>query len=426
MSKLTKLFLILIVINFAIFAISEAAHLNDFILYLFLLPVSITVSVILLIIEAVRTSRKSYIAKDAAKRKASRKRSLLIFMGIVIGLGIGWVILCFTSGYKIPGRDKHKDWPLFPGSSNPQVALKAIPDLYIYNLEPIKNTSYYAIFFSRDSIQFYDSSIGGQHLFGIIDKTGKIKFETDKSVSAYLDNDRIIIKEVNYEKQKYPVTCDVINTTTLTVSKEQINAMPVPLTYDEFSEIYYKGDQAQADFRTKYTTDFYKNLQGIAPLEQDPVYSGGDSLDHGYGFYKDDKGNLYELEEYNNDAQLDALSPQVSGYKLKPGDYSYKTVAPNIKLSDKSIIINNEITNGGFSFFGTSNNNSDGILFSFYQTWLMYYTANVGRHNTSFKLEGGDKDKPYTTFYQLNQPKRETDTLLFVADSRVWKVYGKR
>ena len=202
--------------------------------------------------------------------------------------------------------------------------------------------------------------------------------------------------------------------------------MPVPLTYDEFSDIYYKSDQAQADFKTKYTTDFYKNLQGIAPIEQDPVYGSSDDLYRGYGFYKDDKGNLYELEEYNNDAQLDALSPQVSGYKLKPGNYSYKTATPNIKMADKSIIINNEISNGGFSLFSTSNSNSDGILFSFYQTWLMYYTAKVGRNSTSFKLEGGDKDQPYTTFYQLNQPKRDTDTLLFAADNRVWKVYGKR
>ena len=145
-----------------------------------------------------------------------------------------------------------------------------------------------------------------------------------------------------------------------------------------------------------------------------------------YGFYKDDKGNLYELENYNNDVQLDALSPQVSGYKLKAGDYSSKTVAPNIKMADKSIISDNEISNGGFSLFSTSNSNSNGIFFSFYQTWLMYYTATVGRHSTSFKLEGGEKDQPYTTFYQLNNTKRDTDTLLFVADSRVWMVYGKR
>jgi len=426
MGKLIKLFLILIVINFAIFAISDATGVDDFALYFFMLPVSVTVSVILFIIEAIRTSHKTYIAKDATQRKASRKRSLLIFVGIVIGLGIGWVILCFSSGYKIPGRDKHKNWPVFPGSSNPQVALKAIPDLYIYNLEPIKNTPYYAIFFSRDSIQFHDSSIGGQHLFGIIDKTGKIKYETDKSVSAYLDNGRIIIREVNYEKQKYPVTCDVIDTATLTLSNAQINAMPVPLTYDEFSEIYYKSDQAQADFRTKYTTDFYKNLQGIAPIEQDPVYGDSDSLDRGYGFYKDHKGNLYELDDYNNDAQLDALSPQVSGYKLKPGDYTNKTIAPNIKLSDKSIISDNEITGGISTSYGKPNGGRDGIFFSFYQTWLMYYTAIVGRNSTSFKLEGGQKDKPYITFYQLNQVKRDTDTLLFVADNRVWKVFGKR
>ena len=78
MGKTLKLAAILFVINFAIFAIGDAVHLDDFVLYLFILPVSITVSVILLIVAAIQNARKSYLAKDEVQRSRSRKKTFII------------------------------------------------------------------------------------------------------------------------------------------------------------------------------------------------------------------------------------------------------------------------------------------------------------------------------------------------------------
>jgi hypothetical protein len=415
MSRIIKLFLILFVINFAVFAISEAVHLNDYFLYLFILPVTITVSVILLIIETVRISRKSYAAKDAIQRKSYRKRSFFIFAGIVIGLGVGFIILCFDSGYTIPGRDKHKNWPMFPRSSNPSISISAVPELYIFNLEAINGTPYYLVNYTRDSIQFRDNNMGGQHLFGIINSSGKFILEYKNNVTAFVDGKNIIIKEVSYEALKYPINCDVFNVATLSLSKAKINAMPMPLSYTDFSELYYKNEKSQIDFKVKYSSDFYNKLQGIASFEENPTYTGDTSAERGYSLYKDDTGNLYEVEDYNNNFQLSVLNPKLSGYKLKPSDLNSKSIADNIKPADKSIIIDNEMAGGNKGFF-----------FSFYQTWLMYYKVTLAGESTYFKLEGGDKDKPYTNFYQLNNVDRATDTLVFLADNRIWKVTGRR
>jgi len=414
MSRITKLFLILFVINFAIFSISEAVHVNDYLLYLFVLPVTITVSVILLIIETVRISRNKYAAKDAAQRKLHRKRSLLIFTGIIIGLGVGFIILCFDSGYKIPGRDKHKNWPMFPGGTNPRISISAVPDLYIFNLEAINDTPYYLVNFTRDSIQFHDSNIGGQHLFGIINSSGKFILEYKNNVTAFVDGKNIIIKEVSYETLKYPITCDVFNSATSSLSKVKINAIPMPLSYTDFSDIYYRNEQSQIDFKAKYSSDFYNELQGIASFEEGPTYTSDTSAERGYSLYKDGKGNLYELEDYNNSYQLIVLNPKLSGYKLKPSDFNSNSIADQIKPADKSIIIDNEMAGGDKGFF-----------FSFYQTWLMYYTATVGNKSTSFKLDGGEKDKPYITFYQLNKATREQDSLVVYADGKVYKLFKK-
>jgi hypothetical protein len=413
MSRITKLFLILFVINFAVFAVSEAVHLNDYLLYLFLLPVTITVSLILLIIEAVRISRKTYRAKDVLQRKSYRKRSLLIVTGVVIGLGVGFVILCFDSGYKIPGRDKHKNWPIFPGSSNPDISINAVPDLYIFNLEAINGTPYYLVNFTRDSIQFHDRNIGGQHLLGIIDNSGKFILEYKNNVTAFVNGKNIIIKEVSYETLKYPINCDVFNIATLSLSKAKINAIPMPLAYNDFSDLYYKNEHSQIDFKVKYGSDFYDNLQGIASFEESPAYAGDTSAERGYSLYKDNKGNLYEVEDYNNNFQLSVLNPQLMGYKLKPSDLNSKSISENIKPADKSIIIDNDMAGG-----------DKGWLFSFYQTWRMYYTATVGNHSTSFKLDGGEKDKPYIKFYQLNRASRNHDTLVLVADGKVYRLFN--
>lgn len=412
--KILKLAVILFIINFAIFAIGDAVHVNDFVLYLFILPVSITVSVILLIITAIRNARNKYIAKDAVQRKHSRKRGLIIFGCVVAALIVGYIVFMFACGYKIPGRDKHKNWPYFPGSSNPEMVLASIPNLYIYNIEPLPNTAYYIVHFTRDSLQFHDSNLGGMQNFGIVDSKGNFKVEYIKSTTEFMDGDRIIVKENTYGDEKLPVTCDFIDSKTLAKTEGVITKIPLPATKEEFDE-HYGTDEGQTSFKQKYQSAFFKNLSGVKSIEADNNYDGSDY--RGYSLYKDESGKLYQTTSYDDGMQLDMLSPQVSGYTPPKKTNDSKSKTPNIQQSGESIILYNDVNSGmGGSY---------SVFYEYHQTWLLYYSATIGKNTTSFKLEGSDKDHAYTTFYQLNKATADRDTLVFFADGKLYRLYKK-
>lgn len=418
MGKLLKLAFILLVINIAIFAVGDALHVNDFLLYLFLLPVSISVSLILFIIAVIKNIRNRYLAKDTLQRKASRKKGLIIFGCVVALLIVAYITFIFACGFKIPGRDRHKNWPYFPGSSNKEIILKADPDLYIYNIEPLKNTPYYLIHFTRDSIQFYNSNVGGMEYFGIIDNSGNFKVTYNKSTMQFTDGSRVIVKDEMYgDDAKLPQTCDVYDIKTLFRTEEQINNIPIPATKEEFDEAY-GTEHGQTRFKEKYQTAFFKNLTGIRSIEtkSDRYYGGGDY--RGYTVYKDDNGKLYKTASYDDSSQLDLLSPQVAGYTLSKSDTPDKSKASNILPSGESIILYNDVNSG----IGSGYN----LFYEYHQTWLLYYTAFIGRNSTSFKLEGSDRDTPYTDFYQLNKVSKDNDTLIFVAENKLWRLFKKQ
>jgi len=416
MGKTLKLAIVLFVINFAIFAVGDALHVNDFVLYLFILPVSITVSVILLIIAAIKNARNNYLAKDDLQRRQSRKKSFIILGCVVAGLLIAYVTFMFACGYKIPGRDRHKNWPYFPGSSNPEMVLAPIPNLYIYNIEPLQGTPYYLVHFTRDSVMFNDVNTGGRELqnFGIMDNKGNFKIEYQKTTLEFIDGDRIIVKENTYgDEQKLPETCDIIDIKTLTKTQDQVNKIPLPATREEFDESY-GTEQGQARFKAKYQTEFFRNLSGVRSVELSSYYDSGNY--RGYSLYKDAAGKLYKTVSYDDNSQLDMLSPQVTGYTSVKNTFGIKTIAPNIKQSGESIVLYNE-ANGGYG--------SSGLFYEYHQTWLLYYSAAIGTNVTSFKLEGGEKNDPYTTFYQLNKVTQERDTLVFVAENKIYKLHKK-
>jgi len=414
MGKTLKLTIILFVINFAIFAIGDAVHVDDFVLYLFLLPVSITVSVILLIIASIKNARKSYLAKDVVQRKRSRKKSLIVLGCVVAVLLAGYVVFMFACGYKLPGRDRHKNWPVFPGSSNPNMVLAPIPNLYVYSIEPIPHSPYYIIHFTRDSILYHEVNVGGvTQNFGIIDNTGKFKIEYSKSTTEYLDGNRIIVEDDEYDSEKLPKTCEIIDLKTLIITKAQINKIRLTASKDEFDDSY-GTEQGQARFKEKYQTDFFRSLAGVKSIMADGYYDGVGY--RGYTLYKDTDGQLYKAS-YEDRSQLDLLSPQVAGYTPEKDDRSAADLAPNIKQSAEPIVLYNE-ANGGFG--------SSGLFYRYHQTWLLYYSAAVVKNVTSFKIEGSDANSPYTTFSQLNKPSRSQDTLVFFADGKVYRLFNNK
>jgi hypothetical protein len=415
MGKTLKLFIILFIINFAIFAIGDATHVNDYVLYLFLLPVSIIVSIIVLIVSAIRNARTNYLAKGEVQRKTSRKRNYIVLSCILAGLFVAYVLIMFACGYKLPGRDRHKNWPYFPGSSNPEMVLTPVPDLYIYNIQPIKNTPYFFMHFTRDSVLYHEVSVGGgMHNFGITDSNGNFKIEYQKSTVEFLNGENIIVQEENYSEGKLPALCDVIDLKTLTINKVQINKIPFAASKEDLDKAY-GTEQERIHFKEKYQTEFFRNLKGVESIEPDKYNAGGNY--RGYTLFKDTNGSLYQTATYDETSLLDILSPQVAGYTSPKNAFGLESKAPNIKPTGEPIILYND-ANGGLG--------SSGLYYEYHQTWLLYYSALVGQNVTSFKIEGSDKNAPYTTFYQLNKAERNSDTLVFVADGKIYKLYNKR
>lgn len=422
MNKTLKTFLILAVLNI-LFAIIGVATGADGFALLILLTLSIAISVLIIVVVFIVQTRKKYLEKDSIGRKKARKMGIIIVICTLIVLGISWTVLSFKSGYKIPESDKHKDWGYFPKGSNPDIVIKPLDSMYIYNLAGLEGTEYYPVQFTKDSVQFFDSNIGGQVRFGIMDGEGNLKVSYDKDVTAYIDGDQIIVIPVTYGNEKSPTACDVYNIKTLELKTEPIHLITLSEKYDSYSGPYsYEGGKEK--YIEKYRTAFFENLEGVKSFEEKPIYQASDK-NRGYGLYKDKEGKLYQTDDYNDTYSFDILSPQCNSYILPVSDFAVKTITQNIKEAETPIIYKNNLNSGVSIAYGSPNGGHDGLYFNYYQTWLMYYTINIGNTTTSFKVEGGEKDWPYIRFYQLNDVKTDQDTLYFIAEAKIWKVYKK-
>lgn len=420
MNKTLRTFFILAAIN-ALFAIAGVTFDMDGLAMLLLLTASIVISLLIVLIVFIVQTRKKYVSKDTIERKKSKRMMILIAIITVVVLAISWVVLSFQSGYKIPTSDKHKDWSYFPVGSNPDMIIEPIKNLYIYNVVSVKDSDYYFVHFTNDSIEFYDSNIGGQVRFGIMNGQGDFKIKYDKEVYALLSDDgtRLIVMETTYGNDPMPLTCDVYNTKTLELTKEPLNSISIPEAFDP-----YLNEDGKKEYIKKYGNTFFENLKGVKSLEEKPIYAASDK-NRGYILYEDNEGKLYKLDDYEKAYSLNILCEKCNSYTLEVSEYGAKTKVANITMNEEPIIFKNNLNSGVSIAYGSPNGGTDGVYFGYYQTWLMYYTATIGKNTTSFKVEGGEKDWPYIRFYQLNTVSKDNDTLYVIAESKIWKIYHK-
>jgi hypothetical protein len=341
------------------------------------------------------------------------KRRWIIGIGIVASLCLLFVIFIFKNGYKLPQRDKHKNWKLFPFGSNASLQIRPIDGIYIFMLQPLTGTDLFLISFQTDSAKFHDVN-SGVRVFAIIDHRGSIKLKYENDVSVYYDSSRVIIAETNYGQRKKPFYCDVYDLMLQKVSRQAVSE--IVLTGG--SQLFAKDPDGNKSQLKKTQDSFFKSLHGVKAF--DISYSPAAPAYRGYLIYTDGLGKLYSAPP-QRDIDLYKLCPQCEGYYNAPPIFNAAVNGANIKLSDSSIIYENNFRYGielGFS----KHQGRIGIFYlSAYQTWLMYHTLTIGDKATSFKTEGSDKDRPYTSFYQLNTPQRAGDTLFFAANSRLWE-----
>lgn len=382
----------------------------------------IFISLIILIVFFIVQLRKSYVAKDPQQRLTSRKRGWIITFSIFALIIAVFITASFMNGYRIPQWDKHSDWNEFPKGSNPDVVIDSIVGVTITNIDTALNSDHYFVHYFADTLNYYDAINSGPISFGIMDKQCKIKVRYNEKVSVYLDDTRLIVINQASENDSAALFCDVYNVKTLQKSRQEIHSLKMPPRFK-----YYPGAgepvYTPETFYKKYRDNFFDDLKGIKSLEEN---TPGENVDRGYILFTDKNGKLYRLKDYEDDTTLGILCKNCDSYKYT-GTVHYKTSTKNIVLRDESILWENNLNSGLSLGFGNPNGNgNDGFYFYYYPTWLMYYDIHIGNQTTSFKAEGGAKDKPYLEFLQLNEPKSSSDTLYFAADNKLWKVYRRQ
>ncbi|PZR22246.1 MAG: hypothetical protein DI539_05980 [Flavobacterium psychrophilum] len=417
MRKTLKAFLLLFLLNILLTIGCFALDFNDIGIF-FILMLSISISLVILIIVFIAERRSIYLSKTAEKKRFARKRTVIIVSCITLFCATGFIAASFANGYKIPSSDRHKEWPHFPESSNPRVVIDSVTEFYVNNITGVKGSEYWLIHFVKNTGSYYDST-NGPVSFGIMDGSCNMKVKYEKDADVYLDGERLIVIERMYDKEAD--SCDVYDAVTMAKHREKIYPITISKPYE-----YYPADGKPAlsyeQYKKEYGSPFYDGLRGVKGLDEGG-YSGSD--DRGYILFTDASRKLYKVKNNDDHFSLTLLCKNCEGYKLDKKNENIQT--ENIKITDESIIWKNHL-NSGFSLgFGNPNGNgNDGFYFDYYQTWLIYYTVTIGSVKTSFKTEGGDKDRPYISFRQLNYPKTDTDTLCFTADKRLWKAYVKK
>jgi len=421
MKKTLKLLIVLVIINILIVGISFMLGLGDMGTVVVLIFSSI-ISLVILVITFFLQLHTSYSNKNPTQKSVSRKRGWIITVGIVVGALVIFVVASFMNGYKIPQWDKHKDWGEFPKSSNPDVVIDSIKGLFITNIDTAPESDYYFVHFTSDTPNHYDAVNNGSIEFGIMDKHCKMKIKYTGKVSAYLGTDKLFVLSDEEENDSVTFFCDVYDTKTLKRSRQEIHFLDIPVRFEYYPD---PGDPqyTKKQFYEKYRSDFFDTLKGVKSLDEN---APSEDNYRGYILYTDNEGKLYRLKDYKDNTTLDVLCAKCYGFQ-QTATANYTVSTKNIVMLDESILWKNDLNSGLSISYGNPNGGgNDGFYFNYYHTWLMYYTVHLGTSKTSFKAEGGGKDKPYLNFLQLNQPKYNTDTLYFAADNKLWRVYNKK
>ena len=345
------------------------------------------------------------------------KKKWIIGLCLLIVFCIAFPIFIFKNGYRLPQRDQHKQWPLFPNGSNPAILISPIDSLYVFALEPIPGTELFLVSFQTDSIKFNDVN-SGVRSFAIIDHHGKFKLRYDNDVTVSYDNRRVVIMPTDYGQQKKPLYCDLYDLISQKISRQLVNEIKLPQSLSSYAKGLV-GDSITANYRMRFQQGFFKNLRGLRSFEIN--YTPSDPTEKGYLIYTDPTGKLYSAPA-ERDGSFYSLCPQCEGYVSRPPVFNHTINGANIKQSDTSIIDRNNFRYGVDRGFSNHQGRIGIFYLNVYQTWLMYRTITIGKKSTSFKTEGGTKDQPYINFYQLNTVKNEQDTLYMLADSRIWQV----
>ncbi|WP_309608769.1 hypothetical protein [Flavobacterium sp.] len=357
-----------------------------------------------------------------------------IYLKVGLSLIVLLLVLFYWLDYKLIQKDKHKDW----------TTLETNTDTF-YNIH--KTSVRAASWMKVGNGNIY--LLVGENDMNLVNENGKIvlKFGCCHNALVDLFHNRIIksniirndsIKIVNY------VSYDLktFDSTSVDIIPYRINE-----TYDSFlkrkkiTNVYHANNEAEYDRKKKIIEKMYyeenqaeiKFISKLHPL----IYADTSYHEFWVTYYTDDIGNIYDLipssDGINNYDELkeswDILYPH---WEKMPEIITQKKSNPSFSVSDTSIITGNELyfDSGIVLFSPTGNDHNRPMQMYFEQNYLNYYTIKFQKRKLNFKMEDNIHimyvEKDLTSFEQLNIPKSDLDTLAFIYNNELYRVYPRK
>lgn len=359
---------------------------------------------------------------------------IVVFLLIVIAAFIAY---SFHIGYKIPQKDKHKDWPEYPNHSNKDLIIKA-DKKEILNFTTIPKSNLLLIYYKNP-----DST---NNTYGVMRRNGKLIIDLGYYTTVYIDeyHNRLIAESFENGHSSTFVAYDTKAFNLLPA--KYINAK-VDQSFDAYLKTERGLEKTDSDgykqtliaLKPGETKDYFKGKYikknakfAILLKNLKALYPFNDEQQDGYrnaGYVKTNQnGAIYKfdyLDKQKESIEILCRSFFDDVFREKKGK---PNLANHISTPDSSVIVANNF-DAGFGLYTHGSAGSGGgsgplLDPKFEQTYLCYYKLRLHTLTTFFKQ---DKRKSNVAVYgiELNEPKSDNDTLVFLTGSRLFYLYKK-
>ncbi|WP_316806680.1 hypothetical protein [Pedobacter agri] len=336
--------------------------------------------------------------------------------------------MCFYWGYKIPQKDKHQDWPEYPNHSNKDLVIQ-LDKKEILNFATIPKSDLLLI--------YYKNPDSANNTYGVMSRNGKLVIDLGYYTTIYIDeyHNRLIAENSNSRDSSIFTAYDAKTFKRIPARSRNVK---IDQSFDSFSktergvktdimgvkqtQIELKPGETEALFKEKYTklANILNGLHELYPFDDDQQGGYRNS-----SYVKTDQDGVIYKIDYSDKESIEMLCRNFFDDVFRD-DKSKPTKANHISTPDSSIIVANTF-DSGFGIYTRGSAGSGGgsgplLDPKFEQTYLDYFQLRLHKLKTFFKQ---DNRKGHTAVYsvELNEPKSDNDTLVFLTESRLYYLY---
>ncbi|GAA3980258.1 hypothetical protein GCM10022246_35410 [Pedobacter ginsengiterrae] len=345
------------------------------------------------------------------------------------------VAYSFHIGYVIPQKDKHADWPEYPNHSNRNLVI--IEDKKeIINFTTIPKSDLLLIYYKNP-----DST---NNTYGVMSRNGKLIIDLGYYTTVYIDeiHNRLIAQSFGSNDSSKFTVYDARTFKPLTAHYKNVK---IEQSFDAYLKtergiekvdsdgykqtvITLKSGETEALFKEKYikkNANLASLLKGLKEL-----YPFDDDQQDGYrnaGYVKiDQNGVIYKFEYFDKEKESIEILCKNFFDDVFRDEKSKPSLANHISTPDSSIVVaNNFDSDFGLYNRGTAGSGGgSGPLWDpkFELIYLDYYQLRLHNLTTFFKQDGR-KSSVAVYGIELNEPKSDNDTLVFLTESRLYYLY---